>query len=110
MPAARRYKVLKKIAASKRKKEKDSKKLPKKSQKQKLIQIPNICPFKEDILKEVEADKLRREEEKNQKLDQLRLERTQKKKDSLETLAQSAAARSEGHVDKAEEKEVSETL
>ena len=100
--------MLKKIAASKRKKEKDSKNLPKKSQKQKLIQIPNICPFKEDILKEVEADKQRREEEKNQKLDQLRLERTQKKKDSLETLAQSAAARSEGHVDKESDEQVSD--
>lgn len=33
-------------------------------EKQKLMQIPNQCPFKEDIMKEVEALKQQREEEK----------------------------------------------
>ena len=101
VPAARRYKVIKKIAESKRKKEKESKKVPKKSAKQKLIQIPNICPFKEDILKDVEADKARREEEKKQNLEKLKQERLEvKKKITVEQIAASAAERGENHVEK----------
>jgi nuclear GTP-binding protein len=57
--------VLKKISSSKRKKEKEANKLPKKkSLKKKLIQVPNICPFKEEILQDVAAEKQRLEEEK----------------------------------------------
>lgn len=101
MPAARRYKIIKKIADSKRKKEKEAKKLPKRSVKQKLIQIPNICPFKEDILKDVEAEKARREEEKKQQFERMKLERTEaKKKQTLESIAASATERTENHVEK----------
>lgn len=101
VPAARRYKVIKKIAASKQKKAKEAKKLPKRSVKQKLIQIPNICPFKEEILKDVEADKARREAEKIQKLEQMRLERQeQAKKKTIASIAASAAERGGTHVEK----------
>lgn len=101
VPAARRYKILKKIAASKRKKEKEAKKLPKKSAKQKLIQIPNVCPFKEKIIEEVEADKARREEEKRQKIEKMKLEREEmKKKQTLESMVVDAAQRAEDHVEK----------
>lgn len=62
-----------------------------------------MCPFKEDILKEVEADKARREEEKNQKLDKMRLERLEaKKKQTLETMVAEAAQKAEDHVEKGE--------
>ncbi|XP_035892303.1 guanine nucleotide-binding protein-like 3 homolog [Anopheles stephensi] len=61
--ASLRYKVIKKIAESKRKKSKEAKKLPKlKSKKQKLIQVPNICPFKREIIAEVEEYKQKQEE------------------------------------------------
>lgn len=105
VPAARRYKIIKRIAASKQKKAKDAKKNFHKNlnKKQKLIQIPNICPFKEDILKDVEADKARREEERLQKIEKIKLERLQaKKSQTLETMVVDAAQRAETHVEKDE--------
>ncbi|CAH1156217.1 unnamed protein product [Phaedon cochleariae] len=73
-PARLRYKVEKKIRDHNRKVKKEAKKNPKKG-KQKVIQIPNICPFKGDILKEVEALKKQKEEEKQKLRDAARLER-----------------------------------
>lgn len=94
------FQVLKKIAASKKKKEKEAKKFPKKSAKKKLIQIPNICPFKEEILKDVEVEKQRREAEKQLKLEQMKLERDQKKKQSLKSLVDEATERSSNFQEK----------
>lgn len=108
VPAARRYKIIKRIAASKQKKAKEAKKNFHKNlnKKQKLIQIPNICPFKEEILKDVEADKARREEEKNQRLEKIKLERQEAKKNqSFETMVVDAEQRAENHVEKEETNE-----
>lgn len=55
--------------------------------------MPNICPFKEDILKEVEAIKKRKEEEKRQRKEEARLER-QKKKEAEEQAKKSGGLES----------------
>lgn len=94
-----KYKVLKKIREHKRKVRKEARKNPKsKSVKQKLIQIPNICPFKEDILKDVEEAKRRNEEERMKKKEAMKLERMKNKTDtSLESMVQSAELRQSVH-------------
>lgn len=47
--------------------------------KPKVVEVPNQCPFKEDILKEVEAMKKQNEEEKRKQREAAR----QKKRDDL---------------------------
>lgn len=79
--------------------------MPKRSVKQKLIQIPNICPFKEEILKDVEAHK---EDEKRRREERFALEKLNaKKKQTIESIAASATERGNTHVDKPEHTEVS---
>lgn len=98
MPCRQKYKILKKIREHKRKVRRDAKKNPKgKSIKAKLIQIPNICPFKEDILKEVEAAKKLAEDEKQKRREAAQLERQQKKTESLAKLVENAEQRGALH-------------
>lgn len=52
-------------------------------------------------MKDVEADRIRREEEKQQNLEKMRLARLEaKKQQTLEQIASSAAKRSDNHVEK----------
>lgn len=76
-PARLRYKIEKKVREHNRKLKKENKKNPNKKKKD-LIQVPNICPFKEDILKEVEILKKQKEEEKRKLREAARLEKKQK--------------------------------
>lgn len=61
-----------------RKVRRDAKKNPK-SKKKPVIQVPNICPFKEDILKEVEAMKKQKEEERKQRREAAKMEKQKSK-------------------------------
>ncbi|XP_001602042.1 guanine nucleotide-binding protein-like 3 homolog [Nasonia vitripennis] len=76
--ARKRYKIEKKVRDHNKKLKKEAKKHPKK--KQKIIQVPNQCPFKEDILKEVEALKKQKEEEKQKRKEEAK----QRKREELE--------------------------
>lgn len=84
-PARQRYKIEKKVRDHNKKKRREAKKNPK-SKKKSVIQVPNICPFKEDILKEVEAMKKQKEEEKRQRREAAKLERQKRKEGNLENL------------------------
>ncbi|XP_017792801.1 PREDICTED: guanine nucleotide-binding protein-like 3 homolog [Habropoda laboriosa] len=82
MPASKRYKIEKKVREHNRKIRKVAKKQMHKK-KQKVIEVPNQCPFKEDILKEVEAMKKQNEEEKLKRRAAAREASREQKKEEL---------------------------
>ncbi|EDV93852.1 guanine nucleotide-binding protein-like 3 homolog [Drosophila grimshawi] len=93
-----KHKIDKKVREHNRKERREAKKSTKKgSKKQKLIQIPNNCPFKDDILKEVEEAKQRKEMERQASREKFKAEREQKKTKSLEAMVEDADMRSTVH-------------
>lgn len=97
-----KYKIEKKVREHKRKVRKEAKKSGqhKKGSKQKMIQVPNICPFKESIIKEAEAVRQHNEEEKAKRREQAKLDRVaalKKPAQSLEAMVHSAQTREAIH-------------
>lgn len=78
IPAKRRYKIQKKVREHNRKLRRQAKEHMK-GKKNKLITVPNICPFKEDILKDVSEYKKKLEEEKEKQRIIWKSERESKK-------------------------------
>lgn len=85
-PARLRYKIEKKIRQHNKKQRRDVKKNPKKS-KREIIQVPNICPFKDDILKEVEAMRKQKEAEKQKQRELARQEKQKQKEEAKKNQA-----------------------
>ncbi|KMZ03071.1 guanine nucleotide-binding protein-like 3 homolog [Drosophila simulans] len=93
-----KHKIEKKVRDHNKKERRAAKKNPKKgSKKQKLIQIPNICPFKDEILKEVEEAKQRQEAERLARREAFKAEREQNKFKTLESMVEDADMRSTVH-------------
>ncbi|XP_030370234.1 guanine nucleotide-binding protein-like 3 homolog [Scaptodrosophila lebanonensis] len=93
-----KHKIDKKVREHNRKERRAAKKNPKKgSKKQKLIQIPNICPFKDEILKEVEEAKKRQEEERQARREAFKAERELNKAKTLESMVMDADMRGTVH-------------
>ncbi|CAD6204347.1 GSCOCG00009932001-RA-CDS [Cotesia congregata] len=93
--ARKKYKIEKKVREHNRKIRKEKKKHP--EGKRKITQIPNQCPFKEDILKEAEALRKQKEEEKQKRREEMLAEKRKKLAGGIESLVENAANKLEEH-------------
>ncbi|GAB0093640.1 Guanine nucleotide-binding protein-like 3 homolog [Sergentomyia squamirostris] len=98
-PAKMKYKIQKKVKEHHRKLRKEAKKAVKAGRKskgkKKMIQVPNICPFKEEILKEAEIAKQHVDEERKKRRELLKRKRVENQ--TLEGLVASAETRGAIH-------------
>lgn len=91
MTAHKRYKIQRKVKEHLRKQKKEAKLNGKSKRQKKDPGIPNLFPFKEDILKQAE-EKKRRQEEANERRKRSRLKEVNKKR-NLESLQKDALKR-----------------
>lgn len=77
--AGLRYRVEKKVRQHNKKLKRETKKNPKKGKKQTPVVIPNICPFKDELLKEAETIKQQKIEEREIKKKEIALEKEKEK-------------------------------
>lgn len=87
---------MKKIAESNRKKKKLAAKLPK-QWKTKKITVPGGCPFKDEIMREVEEVKQRKEDERKARKEQAKQAKSALKQQSLEEMVVDAENRDAAH-------------
>lgn len=107
MTTKKRHNIQKKIKEHQRKQKKENGQKTNKK-KTKDPGIPNLCPFKEKILREVENRKQRQEEEKQRRKER-RLKEVNKKR-NLQSLQQDAVKRGKEHERKMAHKKMTEEL
>ncbi|KAF4518725.1 hypothetical protein B566_EDAN005177 [Ephemera danica] len=78
----KRYKIEKKVKEHNRKLRKENKKKQNKVNRKPIV-VPNVCPFKDKILAEVEALKVQQEEEREKRRAEIREQRMQQKEGEM---------------------------
>ncbi|KAK3927989.1 Guanine nucleotide-binding protein-like 3-like protein [Frankliniella fusca] len=108
VPARRRYKIEKRVRQHNKKKRREEKKNPKAKKANKMIIVPSVCPFKEEILKEAEEFKAREKEERKKAFERNLLKKKEQEEQedasmeeeepaSLDDLIKSAQSRQKQH-------------
>ncbi|XP_028410839.1 guanine nucleotide-binding protein-like 3 homolog [Dendronephthya gigantea] len=108
MSTKTKKKIEKKVREHDRKQRKESRLNPKKNKHKKDPGVPNLCPFKEKILEEVERRKQKQEEEKERR--KAKREKVVNKKRNLQALQQDAIKRGKEFERKMVHKKMTEEL
>ena len=108
MSTKKKKKIEKKVREHNRKQRKDERLNPNKKKHKKDPGVPNLCPFKEKILEEVERRKNKQEEEKQRR--KAKREKEVNKRRNLQTLQQDAVKRGKEFEHKMAHKKMAEEL
>ncbi|KAG8228026.1 hypothetical protein J437_LFUL003662 [Ladona fulva] len=86
IPARKRYKIEKKVREHNKKLKREARKKQNQNRAPKPIEIPNVCPFKEQILEDAAAYKKKMEEEREKRRQLLKEERQNKREETVNQL------------------------